>query len=40
MLKYMVIDKLRRLFGLKSPSRLVIEGLVEVYEREKTNQAQ
>ena len=40
MLKYMVIDKLRRLLGLKSPSRLVIEGLVEVHEREKNNQAQ
>ncbi|CQR25968.1 hypothetical protein BN1356_02315 [Streptococcus varani] len=39
MLKYMVIDKLRDLFGLNSPSRLVIEGLVEAYEREETNQA-
>ena len=38
MLKYTVIDKLRRLFGLKSPSRLVIEGLVKANEREKTNQ--
>lgn len=38
MLKYMVIDKLRCLFGLNSPSRLVIEGLVEVHEREEINQ--
>ena len=38
MLKYMVIDRLRRLFGIKSPSKLITEGLVRAYEREETNQ--
>ena len=40
MLKYMVIDKLRRLFGIKSPSWLITKGLARAYEREETNQDQ